>query len=189
MSSSTQNKIITGRPYGGTGFIFNKKYVKSVKPLLSCSHERVTALELNTSLEKCIVINGYFPYYNVRDLDNYLHLYQETVGFIDNLMTQNSNSKFILLADFNFNMYDDSHRYTQLICPLMNKFNLICALDSGCGFDPSSEFSRYDIKTKSYSLIGGILISEEIVSSILKSLIWEMLLLIICPLLWKLILT
>ena len=45
MSKASDSKVITGRPFGGTGFIFNKKYAKCLKPLIGVNHERVTALE------------------------------------------------------------------------------------------------------------------------------------------------
>ena len=34
MSKTVQAKVASGRPYGGTGFIYNKKYAKCLKPLV-----------------------------------------------------------------------------------------------------------------------------------------------------------
>ena len=101
MKDSIDKKLQVGRPYGGTGFVFNKKYAKCLKPLLNYSHERVTVLELNTDFDKILIINAYFPYYNSRDLCNYIMMYKETLGFVDNIITQNPSCKFIILADFN----------------------------------------------------------------------------------------
>ena len=89
MAESFKTKIATGRPYGGTGFVFNKKYAKCIKPLLLYAHERVTVLELTTGIEKILLLNCYFPYYNTRELDSYVEMYKNTVGFIDNVMHQN----------------------------------------------------------------------------------------------------
>ena len=61
MKDSIDKKLQVGRPYGGTGFVFNKKYAKCVKPLLNYSHERVTVLELKTESGKILIINAYFP--------------------------------------------------------------------------------------------------------------------------------
>ena len=138
MSRSCDSKVNTGRPYGGTGFIFNKKYAKCLKPLISYSHERVTVLELSTKSEKIIVINCYFPFYNTKDLDTYTAMYRDTVGFLDNVMSQNREAKFIILADFNCNIYDHSNRFTQILLPLLGKYKLTPALDMNDNFDPQS---------------------------------------------------
>ena len=166
MSKSTETKISSGRPFGGTGFIFNKSFAKCVKPLINYSHERVTVLELNTYSENIVILNCYFPYFNSKDLENSTLLYRDTVGFIDNVMHLNRDSKFIILADFNCNIYDSNHRYTQLIQPLMNKYNLVSALDIDESFDADSAFTRFDVKTNSYTLIDGILISEDLRSKV-----------------------
>ena len=75
MTKTVETNISLGRPFGGTGFLFNKKYAKCLKPLLSFAHDRVTALQLESPNEKIILINVYFPYYNVRDIDNHVAMY------------------------------------------------------------------------------------------------------------------
>lgn len=166
MSRSSESKVMKGRPYGGTGFIFNKKYAKCLKPLLTVNHERVSALELTTDGEKIIIINCYFPYYNQRDLENYTAMYRESIGFIDNIMHENRDSEFILLADFNCDITDSNHRYTQLIHPLMNKYSLTSVFDLDTNFDFASSYTRFDYKTNSYTLIDGILISNGLKSKV-----------------------
>ena len=37
MKKTSESKINIGRPYGGTGFIYNKKISKCLKPVLTCS--------------------------------------------------------------------------------------------------------------------------------------------------------
>ena len=39
MKKSTSSQILKGRPFGGTGFIFNKRYAKCLKPLLDYEHD------------------------------------------------------------------------------------------------------------------------------------------------------
>ena len=162
MTKSNDSKLATGRPYGGTGYLFNKKFSNCLKPLLNYSHERVTVLELTTSSDRIILINCYFPFYNSRDMENYVTLYKDTVGFIDNVMHQNRDCKFILLADFNCDIRDRNHRYARLIHPLMAKYMLVSAYDLVDGFDYTTAYTRYDSKTSSYTLIDGILISADL---------------------------
>ena len=82
MKNSSETKIIAGRPFGGTGFIFNKKYAKCIKPLLNHAHERVTVVELNAVTDRILIINCYFPYFNTRDLDGSVATYRDTLGFV-----------------------------------------------------------------------------------------------------------
>ena len=69
MAKSSELKVLSGRPYGGTGFVYNKKFSKCLKPLLNYTHERVTVLELSAEEGRFILINVYFPYFNSSDLD------------------------------------------------------------------------------------------------------------------------
>ena len=48
MKKSVENQILKGRPYGGTGFLFNKKIANCLKPQLNYTHERVTVMRLET---------------------------------------------------------------------------------------------------------------------------------------------
>ena len=86
MAKSSESKVLSGRPYGGTGFVFNKIFAKCLKPLLNYTHERVTVLELNTKEGRIILINIYFRYLTSRDLESYTSLYKDTVGFVDSVM-------------------------------------------------------------------------------------------------------
>ena len=117
INKENDSKLSLGRPFGGTGFIFHKKYSKCVKPLLNHVHERVSVLELNTNQERIVLFSCYFLYFNSRDLENYTTMYRDTVGFVDSVMHSNRDAKFVLLADFNCNITNYSHRYTQLLQP------------------------------------------------------------------------
>ena len=166
MKKSNETKVNIGRPFGGTGFLYNKKYSDCLRPLLNYSHERVTVMELSTESTRILLINAYMPYYNSRDLAAYLNMYRETLGFIENVMSQNRDSQFIILADFNCNISDDSHCYTKLFRKLMADFSLISAFDLISDFDWNNSFTRFDKKTKSYTLIDGFVISKDLVSLI-----------------------
>ena len=162
MKSNIDKKLNIGRPYGGTGFLFNKKYAWCIKPMLNYSHDRVTAIELNTSAHKIIIINAYMPYFNTRDLDNYLTMYRETLGYIENIVSQNSGCQFLILADFNCNLRDTTHVYSKLVNNMMNDLNLLLCYDLIPNFDFKNSFTRFDQKTGSYTLIDAILISSDL---------------------------
>ena len=101
------------------------------------------------------------PYYKTQDLATYLAMYRETIGFIDNIMSQNPGCKFIFLGDFNCNIYDINHCYSKLVRQLMNKHHLVSAFDASPDFDLQSSFTRFDKKTNSYTLIDGVLFSDS----------------------------
>ena len=107
MKKSVDSQIMKGRPYGGTGFLYNKKFSKCLKPLLNYSHERITVLQLETDSCTILLINVYFPYYNTSDLATHTALYRDTIGFVENIMLQNPGCKYIILADFNCNLYNN----------------------------------------------------------------------------------
>ena len=162
MKHSVETKIMKGRPFGGTGFVYNKKYAKCLTPLINYAHDRVTVMKLFTTSVDILLINVYFPYYNTRDLTTHISLYRDTVGFVESVMAQNPNCRYIILADLNCNIYDRSHPYTKIIRDLMTEYDLESCFDSIANFDHNSSFTRSDIKTGSYTLIDGILVSREL---------------------------
>ena len=167
MKKAVDSQIIKGRPYGGTGFIYNKKFSKSLKPLLDFSHERVTAMRLDTASHPILLINVYFPYYNSRDIETHMSLYRDTIGFVENVIMQNPDCKTMILADLNCNLFDVRHPYTKLVREMMNRHNLISCFDTVENFDKQSSYTRYDVKTGSYTLIDGILISDDLIFAVM----------------------
>ena len=166
MKHAVESRIIKGRPYGGTGFLYNKKFSKHLKPLLKYSHERITVLQLETDPYNILLINVYFPYYNLREIDSYLAMYRDTIGFIDYVISQNVGCKFIILADANCNIYNINHPYTALIRHMMERHSLLSCFDLVENFDHNSAFTRSDTKTQSFTLIDHILISNDLKESI-----------------------
>ena len=147
MKQAVDTKILKGRPYGGTGFLYNKQFA-------SCL--RVTVLRLETVPFDILLINVYFPYYNTRDIQTYMSLYHETIGFVENIIVQNPECKIMILADFNCNLNNNSHPYTSLIREFMRCNNLVSNHNITMDFDYDTGLSRFDMKTKSFTLINVI---------------------------------
>ena len=120
MTKEVETKVQTGRPFGGTGFLYNKKHCSSIKPLVHYKHERVSVLNLATDDGNIVLINGYLPYFKSNDLQNYKILYQDTLAYIENVMNDLLGSQFILLLDMNCNIYESNHPYTQLLIDLVS---------------------------------------------------------------------
>ena len=162
MKQSLSSNVIKGRPYGGTGFIFSKSLNYAVTCQTHYKHDRVTVMKLTTVDSVILIINAYLPFYDTRNLEQQIQCYHETIGYIDYIMSSNSNCKFILAMDMNCNMFDLSHPYTPIVRDLMTKFGLISAFDLDPDFDFSTSYTRCDVKNRSYTLIDGILISNSL---------------------------
>ena len=162
MEVENQSKVRLGRPYGGTGFLYNKQYSSCLKPLVKYKHERVSVLKLVSSSCEILMINAYLPFYNTRDLQAQRALYQDTLAYIDNVIGDHLYAKVILLLDMNCNLYDTGHPYSILLRDLMTQHSLVSCFDLMPGFDSNICYTRSDPKTNSYTLIDGIIISESL---------------------------
>ena len=162
MSDQLDQRILKGRPFGGTGFLFNKSLSNSLRARVDLKNNRVTVMEMNTNCDKIMLINAYMPYFNTSNMSNQLSEYHDTVAFIENIMTSNPNHKFIILMDINCNIFGPRNSYSDLINTMMSNFNLISSFDFLPSFDPKKEFTRFDLKRKSFTLIDGILISRSL---------------------------
>ena len=162
MQQDVEKEVRIGRGYGGTGFLYNKKFASTVKPQVQYKHGRVSVMKIFDAEREILVINGYMPYYKVKDLRNQIALYQETLAYIENVIIENRNCSVILLLDMNCNIYNRGHHFSKLIIDLMNKYSLLSAFDFIPNFDHDSNYTRCNEKMNSYTLIDGILISESL---------------------------
>ena len=106
------------------------------------------------------------PYYKTTDFHEQLTLYQQTIAYIENVMLENRDCSFILLLDMNCNLYDRNHPYSKLLANMMDRFSLKSAFDLIPSFDHRHSYTRSDVKTNSFTLIDGILVSESLTDRI-----------------------
>ena len=96
MNNQLDQRILKGRPFGGTGFLFRKNLSNCIRALVDIKHDRVTVLELNTKNEKILLINSYLPYFNTNNISDQLSEYRDTILFIENIMTSYPNHKYLI---------------------------------------------------------------------------------------------
>ena len=169
MRDDMENHVRVGRLFGGTGYIWNKKFSLAIKPQLEYKHDCVTVIELNDKRGKILLINAYMPYFSTNQLDTQLAIYVDTLGFIESIMEMNDGCSFILLSDLNCNLYKENHPFSVLIRDLMQKRNLVSTYDFMENFDPAASWSRKSAGqngTESRTLIDFILVSNSISSRI-----------------------
>ena len=105
------------------------------------------------------------PYYNTRDLTESLNVYRETIGHIENIMQSHPGSSFIIASDFNCNLNDSSHVFSQMWSDIVTNNNLFSCYELIPNLDTNS-FTRCEPKTHSFSLLDGFLISNTLRSNV-----------------------
>ena len=158
------SKITRGRPYGGTGWLWPKKFLSFIKPRYEYKHKRVTVLQISLE-ENILLINVYFPYFDSSNLSFQEKEYADTLGYIDYVINDNPGFNVIIAADMNCDFYNKKHPFTKLLHSSVKSWNLLPCFDLISGFDSSKEWTRTDNR-RSYTLIDCIFISHSLVSFI-----------------------
>ena len=168
MKKSMNEKILTGRPYGGTGFLWNKKLSNFLKPRVKYVHERVTVLEIEDKKGPILCINAYLPHYNTAKVAEHRTIYNEVIGFIEYIICDNPQGRFILTGDFNCNIFDYGHPFTPLVRGLMARRSLFCTYDLDPNFNSQTAWSRTGRRTNgnSYTLLDYVIVSESLRNSV-----------------------
>ena len=163
MKSSMEQNIRIGRPFGGTGSLWNKKFSKFITPRVDYKHERVSVIEIKNAFHKILCINAYFPFLDTSKLDSQKAIFSDTIGYIDYIMDNNLDCSFILAGDINCNIYKQNHPFTPLIRDLMQRRSLCCTYDLIENFDPNTAWTRSNFGSASTgTLIDYIFVSEDI---------------------------
>ena len=171
MKTSMENRVLRGRPFGGTGFLWSKNISSNVRPRTEYYHERVTVLQINTNRGPVIIINCYLPFFNVNDIVSQTNIFADTIGFIDYVIKDNPDSSTILMGDMNCQFYNGSNQFSLLLRDLINEHGLYCTYDSMDSFDASKMYTRSNIKQGSFSLLDYILISSDLVPFVVDTII------------------
>ena len=166
MKKSMEEKVRIGRPFGGTGFLWNKKFSACISPRIDLKHERVSVLEIKNADGIILCINAYFPYLDYSKIDTQKAILYDVIGFIDNIVDNNPNCNFMLVGDLNCNIYDRNHPFTEPIRDLMTCRSLMCSFELLDGFDHNTAWTRNSFGNtngaKCGTLIDFILISKSL---------------------------
>ena len=176
MRQKMESQIRIGRPFGGTGFIWNKKYSLAIKTRLEYKHDRVSVIELNDKDGKILLFSAYMPFYDVNNLEEQRALYLDTISFIDSIMQMNPHHSYIILTDLNCNIYDTSHPFSTLVLDLMQRHRLISTFDLIDNFDSNTAWTRVGKRKNavdSRTLIDFILVTHDLTPRIRNVRIME----------------
>ena len=114
-------------------------------------------MELKCTEFKLVIINVYMPFLDQSDLQGALSKYDETIGFIDFIMSENSDAQFVVLL--NCNVYNPAHPFATSLNDLIMSRNLVSTFSQMPSFDVNSTFTRHDARSK--SLLDFVFVSQR----------------------------
>ena len=153
------NGVNRGRGFGGTGFIFSKSFTPFLRPALQYETDRMTVMKLTDTGGPIFIINVYCPY--KKSGEEHKVEYLETLGAVENVILSNPTTRFIILGDLNYDIYDTRQPMSRAINELLVKYDLICTHDLDENFLVHNSYTRSCEKSNSYSLLDYIFISRS----------------------------
>ena len=160
MKNVHNSAILKGRPYGGTGFLYNRDFTSFLQPVLIHESERVSVMKLNDVDYTILIINVYFPY--KQNSDEHRVQYLDVLSTVENILLANPTAKFIITGDFNYNVYDDRQLMSSTINEFMHNYDLFCTHDLDPSFDPNHSYTRSCAKGETQSLLDFIFVSSAL---------------------------
>ena len=160
MKNADRSSITCGRPNGGTAFLFNKNFTPFLRHLVKYENERISVMEILDIDGPIIIINAYFPFR--QNGDEHKVFYLEVLGYIKEILNSNPSSRFIILGDLNYNLYDKRSEISGLLRDFLSDYDLCCSHEMDESFDNSSSFTRSCMKSGTYSLLDYVLFSKSL---------------------------
>ena len=160
MKRTHNSAIKSGRPYGGTGFIFNKEFSPFLHPVLQYEGERISVMKLLDSDCTIFLINVYFPF--KQSGDEHRAEFLDLLGSIENIISSNPTAKFIITGDFNYNIYDLRAPISQTIVSFLNRHGLMSTHELDPSFSSNTSYTRCCVKSGTYSILDYIFISRSL---------------------------
>ena len=113
-----------------------------------------------------IIINIYMPFLDRSDLQCAITKYDEVIGFVDFIMSENPEAKFVVLGDFNCNFYNPAHPFAASLTNFITSRDLICTFSLMDSFNVDSTYTRYDSRSK--SILDFVFISRDLSNCVTK---------------------
>ena len=156
--------ILTGRPYGGTGFIFDRDFAPFLQPMLQYENERISVMKLLDVDLTILIINVYFPF--KQNTDEHKVQYLDVLGTVESIILANPTAAFIIAGDLNYDIYDDRQLMSNTIRQFLQNYNLVCTHEFDTSFNYGTSYTRSCPKGGTYSLLDYIFISSSLRSRV-----------------------
>ena len=161
-TSAIENKIhddyLSGRPYGGTAVLYNKRLCCTVTKI-DTNNSRCTAVKLSLNKTSDLVIcSVYMPYF-IGSLENRLE-YENTVGCLQGIVDKNIGCNFVFGGDMNVSKLQQNTFYKAV--------DNFCSVNGFLWLDPvdgSIDYTYHNEKNGHYKLLDHIIASPCLVES------------------------
>ena len=158
MESKLQSDYLSGRPFGGTAVLYNKR-LSNIVTKFDTNSSRCAAVKLCLGNSNDLVIcSVYMPYF-ISSLDNILE-YEDTVGCLQSMVDRNLGCNFVFGGDMNVSKLQQNafHKALDNFC----NFNGFLWLDP---VDGSIDYTYHNEKNGHYKLLDHIIASPGLVTS------------------------
>lgn len=157
MEDKLSNNILTGRPFGGTAILVNKRIAHCISPIVTDT-ARITALcYKNSSAQDLLICSVYMPWNN-NSFDQRIE-YDLTIGVLQSVIDRHVGCSIVAGGDFNVGLTDNNsfHNSTRQFCTINN----VVWLES---VDGSINFTYHSDVNNHFSLIDHFLCSSHLVA-------------------------
>ena len=160
MKDSHNTSVNSGRPYGGTGFVFSKDFTPFLRPIQQYEGERISVMKLMDADFTILILNVYFPF--KQSGEEHRVKYIEVLGSLKSIIDANPSAKFIITGDFNYDIYDESQPMSRVICDFLQEYDLVSTHDLDSNYSYGLSYTRSCAKRNSFSLLDYIFISRSL---------------------------
>lgn len=121
MKAAVANNIISGRPFGGVGFVWHKSLNRYMEFIKCDSDGRCIVFRLKLASKLVLMCNLYMPCSdNSSEYKNDISFY---AGFLSDVLMSVSHTDVMLMGDFNFEINHSSHGYI-IFQQLLDEYHL-----------------------------------------------------------------
>lgn len=127
MNNAVSAGVLSGRPFGGVGFLWNKRLNNQMSFIKGDPEGRCLVYKLNVRNRSILLINVYLPCCdNSIEYKNEINFY---AAFIVDVLELVNHTDVIIMGDFNFEFEDGRYGYS-VFKPLLQRFDLNVCTDN-----------------------------------------------------------
>jgi len=157
MEDKLNNNILTGRPFGGTAILVNKRIAHCVYPI-AVDGARITGIcYRNYSAQDLVICSVYMPWHS-SCIDQLIE-YDSTIGCLQAVVDRHVGCSFIAGGDFNVGLSDNNS--------FNNSLSQFCAVNNIKWLEPvdgSVNFTYHNDANNHFTLIDHFLCSPSLVN-------------------------
>jgi exonuclease III len=158
MEDKLSNNVLTGRPFGGTAILMNKRFAHCISPIVTDS-ARITALcYKNPSAQDLLICSVYLPWNN-NCLEQLIE-YDLTISVLQSVIDRHVGCSLVAGGDFNVGLTDINNGFNNSLRQFCTSNNIrwLEPIDGSVNFTYHSDVNNH------FSLIDHFLCSSHLVA-------------------------